>query len=39
MKLMDQEKKMLDGHWGTGPRQALRLLVSLGEVYGAERMI
>jgi predicted aconitase len=39
MKLTDQEEKMLDGQRGTGPQQALRLLVTLGEVYGAERMI
>lgn len=39
MKLTDQEKKMLDGHLGTGPRSAMRLLVTLGEIYGAERMI
>ena len=30
MKLTDQEKKMLDGHLGTGPRSAMRLLVTLG---------
>ena len=39
MKLTDQEKKMLDGHLGTGPQSAMRLLVTLGEIYGAERMI
>ena len=39
MKLRDEEKKMLDGALGTGPQSAMRLLVTLGEIYGAERMI
>ncbi len=39
MKLTDEEKKMLDGVLGTGPQSAMRLLVTLGEIYGAERMI
>src|SRR4030067_414834 len=39
MKLTDQEEKMLDGRWGTGPQTAMRLLVTLGDIYGAERMI
>lgn len=39
MKLTDQEKKMLDGQDGTGPQSAMRLLLTLGEIYGAERMI
>ena len=39
MKLTDEEKNMLDGVRGTGPQSAMRLLVTLGEIYGAERMI
>jgi phosphomecalonate degydratase large subunit len=39
MKLTDEEKKMLDGVRGTSPQSAIRLLVTLGEIYGAERMI
>jgi hypothetical protein len=39
MKLTDEEKKMLDGVLGTGPQSAMRLLVTLGEIYGAGRMI
>jgi len=39
VKLRDEEKKMLDGALGTGPQSAMRLLVTLGEIYGAERMI
>jgi len=39
MNLTDKEKKMLDGASGKGPQSAMRLLVTLGEIYGAERMI
>ena len=39
MNLADREKKMLDGLFGTGPQSAMRLLVTLGEIYGAERTI
>lgn len=39
MNLTDREKKMMDGVLGTGPQSAMRLLVTLGEIYGAERMI
>jgi len=37
MKLTDEEKKMLDGVLGTGPQSAMRLLVTLGEIYDAKR--
>ncbi len=39
MELTDREKKMLDGAFGSGPQNAMRLLVTLGEIYGARRMI
>ena len=39
MKLADNEQKMLDGVFGTGPQNAMRLLVTLGTIYDAERMI
>jgi predicted aconitase len=39
MKLTDPEKKMLDGPCATRLRQGLRLLVTLGEVYGPGRMV
>jgi predicted aconitase len=39
MRFTDKEKKTLDGVFGTGPQSAMRLLVTLGEIYGAERMI
>ena len=39
MNLTDDEKRVLDGASGTGPQHAMRLLVTLGEIYDAERMI
>ncbi len=39
MNLTDHEKKMLDGAMGTGPQHAMRLLVTLGEIFEAPRMI
>jgi predicted aconitase len=39
MKLTDHEKKMLDGAFGRGPQDAMQLLITLGTVYDAERMI
>ncbi len=39
MNLTDQEKKVLDGDLGSGPQSAMRLLVTLGEIYDADRMI
>jgi len=39
MNLTDREKKMMDGAFGAGPQTAMRLLVTLGEVYEAKRMI
>ncbi|MGB9697750.1 MAG: aconitase X [Thermodesulfobacteriota bacterium] len=39
MQLRDKEKQMLDGAFGPGPQAAMRLLVTLGEIYGARRMI
>ncbi len=39
MNLNDSEKRMLDGGMGRGPQSAMRLLTTLGVVYGAERMV
>ena len=39
MNLTDSEKKTLDGNFGSGPQSAMRLLVTLGEIYDADRMI
>jgi predicted aconitase len=39
MHLTKQEEKMLDGGNGEVAQRSLRLLVRLGEIYGAEKMI
>ena len=39
MYLTQEEEKMLDGEQGEATRKAMKLLVRLGEVYGAEKMI
>jgi len=39
MHLTKQEEKMLDGENGEVAQRSLRLLVRLGEIYGAEKMI
>lgn len=39
MHLTKQEEKMLDGEMGEVAQRSLRLLVRLGEIYGADRMI
>ena len=39
MNLTDIEKKMMDGVFGTGIQDAMRILVTVGEIYGADRMI
>lgn len=39
MKLTDHEKSLLDGERGRAARKAMEILVALGRIYGAERMI
>lgn len=39
MKLSDEEKRMLDGYNGEPVRMAMEILVALGEIYGAEKLI
>jgi predicted aconitase len=39
MILTDQEKKMLDGEEGYPAQKAMQILVQLGEIYDADRMI
>ncbi|MGA3011903.1 MAG: aconitase X catalytic domain-containing protein [Terracidiphilus sp.] len=39
MILTDQEKKMLDGEEGYPSQKAMQILVQLGEIYDADRMI
>ncbi len=39
MKLMDIEKRMRDGEKGEPVRTAMEILIALGEIYGAEKLI
>lgn len=39
MKLNDLEKAMLEGDRGPATRKAMEILVQLGDIYGAERMV
>jgi predicted aconitase len=39
MRLTTEEKKMADGEYGYATRKAMEILVTLGEIYEAERMI
>ncbi len=39
MYLTREEERMLDGEYGEGVRKFMELLVKLGDIYGAERMI
>ena len=39
MRLTDQEKNILDGKYGEAARLALRILIDLGETFGAEEMM
>lgn len=39
MYLTDEEKRMLDGEQGQPVQTAMEILVALGEIYGAEKMI
>jgi len=39
MYLTDEEKGMLDGSWGEAVRKAMEIVVRLGEIYGAERLV
>jgi predicted aconitase len=39
MKLTTEEKKMADGEYGYATQKAMEILVTLGEIYEAERMI
>jgi len=39
MRLTDEEKKMQDGEYGEPVRIAMDILIALGEIYGAEKMI
>nr|MDO8134864.1 aconitase X catalytic domain-containing protein [Candidatus Njordarchaeum guaymaensis] len=39
MKLTNEEKKMAEGEYGHATQKAMEILVTLGEIYEAERMI
>lgn len=39
VSLTKEEEKMLDGEYGTAIQEAMNILVKVGDVYGAERMI
>jgi len=39
MQLTDEEKRMLDGDFGAGVQKAMRMLVKVGELFGAEKMV
>jgi predicted aconitase len=39
MVLTEEEQKMLDGEYGKAIQQSMKVLVTLGKIYGAERMI
>jgi len=39
MKLTNEEKKMLDGGYGSGTAMAMEMVVKWGEVYGAEKLV
>ncbi|MFC1798277.1 aconitase X [Thermodesulfobacteriota bacterium] len=39
IRLTDEEKKMLNGDFGSGVQQAMTLLTRFGAVFGAERMV
>jgi predicted aconitase len=39
MQLTQEERRMLDGGYGRACRKAMEILATLGEIYGAERMV
>ncbi len=39
MKLTHTEQRMLDGDYGRATRKAMEILLALGKIYGAERMV
>jgi predicted aconitase len=39
MKLTPEEQRMLDGGYGRAAQKAMEILVALGTIYGAERMV
>ena len=39
MKLTDEEKRMLDGESGQPVKMAMDIVVAIGEIYGAEKLV
>lgn len=39
MHLSKQEEKILSGEWGNAAAKSMKILVALGEIYGAEKLI
>ena len=39
MQLTDEEKRMLDGDSGAGVQKAMRMIVKVGELFGAEKTV
>jgi hypothetical protein len=39
MQLTDEEKRMLDGDCGAGVQKAMRMIVKVGELFGAEKTV
>ena len=39
LELTKEEKEMLDGKHGKATRKAMEIITTLGEIYGAERLI
>lgn len=39
MRLTDEEQKMLDGYYGKAVQKSMKVLVALGKIYGADRML
>lgn len=39
MKLTEEEQKMLDGYYGKAVQKSMKVLVTLGKIYGADRML
>ncbi|MCK4726363.1 MAG: DUF521 domain-containing protein, partial [Anaerolineales bacterium] len=39
MDLTPEQHRMLDGDYGKATRKAMQILVTLGEIYGAKRLV
>lgn len=39
MRLTDEEQRMLDGEYGKAVQKSMKVLVTLGKIYGADRML